>query len=76
VLATRQLAEDLYPRRGVTAKQIGLTYSLMNLVNPFISGLPVCHGSGGMAGHYAFGGRTGGSVILYGAFYLTLGLIF
>jgi xanthine/uracil/vitamin C permease (AzgA family) len=76
VLATRQLAEDLFPRRGITAKQIGFTYSLMNLVNPFISGIPVCHGSGGMAGHYTFGGRTGGSVILYGAFYLALGLFF
>jgi hypothetical protein len=76
VLATRQLAEDLFPQRGVTAKQIGLTYSLMNLVNPFISGIPVCHGSGGMAGHYTFGGRTGGSVILYGTFYLVLGLFF
>jgi hypothetical protein len=75
VLATRQLAEDLFPKRGVTAKQIGVTYSLMNLVNPFISGIPVCHGSGGMAGHYAFGGRTGGSVILYGSFYLLLGLL-
>ncbi|MEX2303824.1 MAG: putative sulfate/molybdate transporter [Bryobacterales bacterium] len=76
VLATRQLAEDLFPARGITAKQIGFTYSLMNLVNPFISGIPVCHGSGGMAGHYTFGGRTGGSVILYGAFYLALGLFF
>ena len=27
-------------------------------------------------GHYAFGGRTGGSVILYGALYLILGLFF
>jgi hypothetical protein len=27
-----------------------------------------------MAGHYAFGARTGGSVVLYGALYLTLGL--
>ena len=27
-----------------------------------------------MAGHYAFGGRTGGSVIIYGSMYLVLGL--
>jgi len=27
-------------------------------------------------GHYAFGGRTGGSVILYGTLYLILGLFF
>ena len=76
VLATRQLAEDLFPSRGTTARRIGITYSLMNLVSPFLSGVPVCHGSGGMAGHYAFGGRTGGSVVLYGTFYLVLGLFF
>jgi MFS superfamily sulfate permease-like transporter len=48
----------------------------MNLVNPFLGGIPTCHGSGGMAGHYAFGGRTGGSVVIYGAIYLVLGLLF
>jgi hypothetical protein len=29
-----------------------------------------------MAGHYAFGGRTGGSVVIYGAIYLVIGLFF
>ncbi|MCH7768705.1 MAG: putative sulfate/molybdate transporter [Nitrospinae bacterium] len=29
-----------------------------------------------MAGHYAFGGRTGGSVIINGSMYLLLGLFF
>ena len=48
----------------------------MNLVNPFFGGVPTCHGSGGMAGHYAFGGRTGGSIVIYGSIYLTLGLFF
>jgi hypothetical protein len=46
----------------------------MNLVNPFLSGIPTCHGSGGLAGHYAFGGRTGGSPLYYGFMYLGLGL--
>ncbi|MEQ9592508.1 MAG: putative sulfate/molybdate transporter, partial [Cyclobacteriaceae bacterium] len=36
--------------------------------------IPTCHGSGGMVGHYAFGGRTGGSVIIYGLLYIVLGL--
>jgi xanthine/uracil/vitamin C permease (AzgA family) len=76
VLATRQIAADLFPERRLTVRTIGLTYSLMNLINPFFGGIPTCHGSGGMAGHYAFGGRTGGSVILYGALFLTLGLFF
>jgi hypothetical protein len=76
VLATRQVAQDLFPQRPLGVRGIGLTYALMNLVNPFLSGVPTCHGSGGMAGHYAFGGRTGGSVILYGVFFVTLGLLF
>ena len=76
VLATRQLAEDLFPHRHLTVRKIGLTYALMNLVNPWLGGVPTCHGSGGMAGHYAFGGRTGGSVIIYGVLFLGLGLCF
>ena len=76
VLATRQLAADLFPERRLTIRRIGLTYALMNLVNPWFVGVPTCHGSGGMAGHFAFGGRTGGSVVLYGLFLLGLGLFF
>jgi xanthine/uracil/vitamin C permease (AzgA family) len=76
VLATRQLAEDLFPERRLGVRQIALTYSLMNLINPFGGGVPTCHGSGGMAGHYAFGGRTGGSVVLYGLLFLVMGLFF
>jgi MFS superfamily sulfate permease-like transporter len=76
VLATRQISEDLFPERRLTVRGISWTYSLMNLINPFFGGIPTCHGSGGMMGHYAFGGRTGGSVILYGVLYLLLGLFF
>jgi hypothetical protein len=76
VLATRQLVHDLFPERTVTVRRIGLTYALMNLVNPWFGGVPTCHGSGGMAGHYAFGGRTGGSVVIYGSIFVALGLCF
>ena len=76
ILATEQMARDLFPERHIGVRRIGLTYSLMNLVAPFLGGIPVCHGSGGMAGHYAFGARTGGSVVLYGAFLVALGLFF
>ncbi len=73
ILATRQVVEDLFPDRKLSVRKISLTYSLMNLVNPFFGGIPTCHGSGGMAGHYAFGARTGGSVIIEGLLYLSLG---
>jgi hypothetical protein len=77
VLATRQIALDLFPDRPVpTIKRIGTTYALMNLISAPLGGMPVCHGSGGMAGHYAFGGRTGGSVVYYGALFIVGGVLF
>ena len=76
ILATRQVAEDLFPKKHLTVRRIGYTYSVMNLISPFFSGIPTCHGSGGLAGHYAFGARTGGSVIIYGLMYLIIGLFF
>jgi hypothetical protein len=36
----------------------------------------VCHGSGGMAGHYGFGARTGGSVVIFGGCFVVTGLLF
>ncbi|GAB3665020.1 putative sulfate/molybdate transporter [Hymenobacter agri] len=77
ILATKQVAHDLFPERApLTVRKISFTYALMNLVNPFFGGFPVCHGSGGMVGHYAFGARTGGSVVIYGGIFLVLGLFF
>ncbi|RMG07400.1 MAG: transporter [Acidobacteria bacterium] len=76
IIATKQVAQDLFPEKNLSVKKIGFTYSLMNLIAPFFGGVPCCHGSGGMVGHYTFGGRTGGSTIIYGLFYLVLGLFF
>lgn len=76
IIATRQLINDYFPAKRITVKKISLTYSVMNLVNPFLSGVPTCHGAGGMAGHYAFGARTGGSVFIYGLLYLVMGIFF
>lgn len=76
VIATKQTVKDLFPEKNLTVSKIGYTYSFMNLINPFFSGIPTCHGSGGIAGHYSFGGRTGGSVIIYGTLFLVIGLLF
>lgn len=76
ILATRQIVKDFFPEIDLSVRKIGLTYAVMNLINPFIGGVPTCHGSGGVAGHYAFGGRTGGSVVIYGSVFLLLGLFF
>jgi len=76
IIATKQIANDLFPEKKITIRKISLTYSIINLINPFLGGIPTCHGSGGMAGHYAFGGRTGGSVVIYGSMFLILGVFF
>ena len=75
ILATQQVALDCFPHRRVSVRRIGLTYALMNVLASLLQGFPVCHGSGGMAGHYAFGGRTGGSVLIYGLLFIALGLL-
>ncbi|WP_448533227.1 putative sulfate/molybdate transporter [Parathermosynechococcus lividus] len=76
VIATHQTIKDLFPEQRISIRRIGLTYSIANLVVPFFSGIPVCHGCGGLAGHYILGARTGGSVVLYGAMYFLIGLFF
>jgi len=76
ILATRQAVEDLFPGREIGVRKLSLTYAAMNLVNPFFGGVPTCHGSGGLVGHYTFGARTGGSILIYGSLFLILGLFF
>ena len=76
LIGTAQTARDLFPDRAPSATRLGITYGALNLVGPLLGGLPVCHGAGGLAGHHAFGARTGGSVVIYGALYLVIGLCF
>lgn len=75
IFATDQLVKDLFPQTKISIKKIGLTYSIMNIISALLGSVPVCHGSGGIAGHHAFGGRTGGSTFIYGIFWLLLGLL-
>jgi len=42
----------------------------------FMGGIPMCHGAGGMAGHVAFGARTGGATVILGVILLLLALFF
>lgn len=74
LIATEKTLSDLFPEKKVGIDRIGLTYGLVNIVTPFFGGIPVCHGCGGLAGHHAFGARTGGSVVIYGSMYLAVGL--
>lgn len=76
ILASSQMIDNLFPEKKININKISLTYSMMNIVSPFFGGIPVCHGSGGLVGHYNFGARTGGSVVFYGIIFLIIGLFF
>ncbi|TFG23197.1 MAG: hypothetical protein EU533_03445, partial [Promethearchaeota archaeon] len=78
MIATIILARDLFPERGKTldANTLSLNMGYINLLSPFVGGIPLCHGSGGLASQYAFGARTGGSMILEGIIEIILGVFF
>lgn len=74
VLATSALISDYFPEKPVPPKRLMLNMGIMNLVSPFFGGMPMCHGSGGLAGQYYFGARTGGANLLEGLIEIFLGL--
>ncbi len=77
MIATVVLVKELFPEKeGIDANTLAFNMGAMNLINPFFVGMPLCHGSGGLMSQYAFGARTGGSMILEGIMELILGLFF
>lgn len=76
VIAVCALSGDYFPKRAITPRQMSLSVGLMNLLCIGWSGLPLCHGSGGLAAQYRAGARTGGSVIMLGLGKVILGLAF
>jgi MFS superfamily sulfate permease-like transporter len=76
VIALREENNRLFPDRAVTENTIATSTGLMNLGSAVLGGVPMCHGAGGMAGHVAFGARTGGAPIILGALLLCLAFCF
>ncbi|MCB1957076.1 MAG: putative sulfate/molybdate transporter [Rhodocyclaceae bacterium] len=76
VIAIRDENNRLFPHRPVTVKGIAVSTGLMNLSSALAGGMPMCHGAGGMAGHVAFGARTGGALVILGGLVIVLGLGF
>ncbi|KAJ8533949.1 hypothetical protein K7X08_007273 [Anisodus acutangulus] len=76
VIAVCKLSTDLFPeKREITATSVSMTVGLMNLIGCWFGAMPCCHGAGGLAGQYKFGGRSGGCVALLGVAKLVLGLV-
>ncbi|EKX37658.1 hypothetical protein GUITHDRAFT_144790 [Guillardia theta CCMP2712] len=77
-IAVCQLAEDLYPQRqtGVNVRSVSTSVGLINIIFCWFGGMPMCHGSGGLAGQHRFGARTNLSIIILGTCKFLLGLLF
>lgn len=76
IIAIREENNRLFPHRPVTEKGVSISTGFMNLFSATVGGVPMCHGAGGMAGHIAFGARTGGAVVILGGVLLVLAFFF
>lgn len=62
--------------RAVTPGRLATTLGIANLLAGGVSGMPVCHGAGGLSAHYAFGARTWRAPFAIGMALLIVGLAF
>lgn len=70
-LAASVLLADYFDR-DISADALSNSMGVMNLVALPFGALPMCHGSGGIAGKYAFGARTAGANVILGIGYIAV----
>ncbi|HEX3603403.1 MAG TPA: putative sulfate/molybdate transporter [Steroidobacteraceae bacterium] len=76
VIAIREENNRLFPTHPVSDRSVAISTGIMNVAGSCVGGVPMCHGAGGMAGHVAFGARTGGAPIILGTILLALAFCF
>jgi SulP family sulfate permease len=80
IMGTTDTCYSLFGKGTATKKAsfkaFASSMGIMNLLTGMIGGMPMCHGSGGLAAHYRFGARTGGSNIMIGIVFLIIALVF
>ncbi len=76
IIVTAALARQYFPKeeQHVTVRNLSLSTGIGNLLAAPLGGYMMCHGAGGLAGHYRFGARTGGAPVIIGVAFLSLGL--
>lgn len=73
-LAASVLLSDYYDR-DISADELSSSMGVMNLLAIPFGAIPMCHGSGGIAGKYAFGARTAGANVILGLGYIALAIL-
>ena len=78
IIANVDLSREYFGEESskVTYKATTLSMAFANGLSFFLGGIPLCHGAGGLAAHYKFGARTGGSNVIIGAIFLLIALLF
>jgi SulP family sulfate permease len=75
---TADTARSLFPQSPdidkAKASRFALTMGIINVPAGLMAAMPMCHGAGGLAAHYRFGARTGGSNLMIGAVFVFLAL--
>jgi uncharacterized protein (DUF433 family) len=73
-VATSLLLGDYFDA-DVSADELATSMGVMNLVAVPLGGIPMCHGSGGVAGKYAFGARSAGANLVLGVLYVAAAVL-
>ncbi|MBA3506118.1 MAG: hypothetical protein H0T80_10120 [Betaproteobacteria bacterium] len=76
IIAVTEENNRPFPERPVSERKVSISTGILNLLAPLMGGVPMCHGAGGMAGHVAFGARTGSALIILGGQILLFALFF
>ncbi len=80
VIGTVDTCQSLFKNEEATKKvtntNLSLSMGIINIITGFLGGMPMCHGAGGLAAHYRFGARTGGSSLMIGFIFLVVALGF
>ena len=74
IIATAEENNRLFPDRATDENRLSTSTGILNCFSASVGGIPMCHGAGGMAGHIAFGARTGGATVILGIILLLLAL--
>ena len=74
IMATVEENNRLFADRPVDENKLSSSTGILNVFSASVGGIPMCHGAGGMAGHVAFGARTGGSTVILGVVLLMIAL--
>jgi hypothetical protein len=67
-VATSLLVSDFFDRE-VSPDELSQGMGIMTLLSVPLGGVPMCHGSGGLAGKHAFGARSAGANVVLGVLY-------